>query len=332
MFIGSKLKSKGVNEMDDLCYIHNIKLKEKLNEQGNRIIPYCPVCYCLTLYEDLSAKEYQEYVARKVKQNETEMKSKGEKFPIWGYFLFLPSFLIVLLIGGIGGLLIFLGAMLIPLFLIVLFAILYEKISENKNKNIECNEEFIPLTFDQVVREQSEKILILQKEVEDYKEKLKTLFLFELMPLEEIDGMTGHDFEYYFANLLEKMGYTEVMVTPKSSDFGVDIIATDRYNRKVAVQCKRYSWNNSVGNEAVYALFTGANYYKCKRFIVVTSSKFTENARILAKEIGVELWDRTRLEKEILTSEHIPFKMFLSQFYMEPEINYYLCIDDSSYY
>ena len=37
--------------------------------------------------------------------------------------------------------------------------------------------------------------------------------------------MEGHDFEYWCAELLADLGYTEVQVTQGSGDHGVDILA-----------------------------------------------------------------------------------------------------------
>jgi HJR/Mrr/RecB family endonuclease len=55
----------------------------------------------------------------------------------------------------------------------------------------------------------------------------------------EIDQMNGYEFEEYIAKLLIKLGYKSATVTKKSGDFGADIIAVDKNNKRVAVQCKR---------------------------------------------------------------------------------------------
>ena len=43
-----------------------------------------------------------------------------------------------------------------------------------------------------------------------------------------IDLMEGHDFEYWSAGLLRKIGFANVEVTPGSGDQGVDILAQKR--------------------------------------------------------------------------------------------------------
>ena len=40
-----------------------------------------------------------------------------------------------------------------------------------------------------------------------------------------LDGMNGHEFEYFCAELLRENGFTDVSVTPGSGDQGVDILA-----------------------------------------------------------------------------------------------------------
>jgi hypothetical protein len=55
--------------------------------------------------------------------------------------------------------------------------------------------------------------------------------------------MTDHQFEFYYAQLLESLGWTRIRVTgdKPGGDGGADILATDPRNRDFAVQCKRYA-------------------------------------------------------------------------------------------
>jgi restriction system protein len=55
--------------------------------------------------------------------------------------------------------------------------------------------------------------------------------------------MTGHQFEFYYAGLLECLGWTRIQVIGGKSggDGGADILATDPRNRDFAIQCKRYA-------------------------------------------------------------------------------------------
>ena len=50
----------------------------------------------------------------------------------------------------------------------------------------------------------------------------------------DIEEMTGHDFEYFCAELLENIGFINVKVTPGSGDQSVDIVAT-KGNNKYAI-------------------------------------------------------------------------------------------------
>lgn len=103
-----------------------------------------------------------------------------------------------------------------------------------------------------------------------------------------VENMDGHDFEYYCAEILKKKGFDNIEVTQGSGDQGVDIIATQN-GIKYAVQCKRYKGN--VGNDAVQQVYAGAKFYKCHVPIIMTNSKFTSSAKLLAEETGVVLWD-----------------------------------------
>lgn len=104
-----------------------------------------------------------------------------------------------------------------------------------------------------------------------------------------MDQMSGEEFEHYVADLMRNNGFRGVQVTKASGDYGVDIIAK-RGGDKYAVQCKRYE--GSVGVKPVQEVFSGARMYRATRCAVATNSGFTEAGRRMAKELGVELWDR----------------------------------------
>lgn len=110
--------------------------------------------------------------------------------------------------------------------------------------------------------------------------------------IEETDGMEGHTFEHWCADLLLKNGFTDVEVTPGSGDQGVDVVAIkDGIN--YAIQCKCYS--SDLGNKPVQEVHAGKNIYHCQVGAVMTNRYFTSGAKELAEATGVLLWDRDKL-------------------------------------
>lgn len=110
------------------------------------------------------------------------------------------------------------------------------------------------------------------------------------------DYMEGHEFEYFCADLLKCIGYTDAEVTPGSGDQGVDILAC-KDGVKYAIQCKCYS--SDIGNKAVQEVYSGAKYYNCHVPVVLTNRYFTKSAKELAQKTNVLLWDRDILEQMI---------------------------------
>lgn len=108
-----------------------------------------------------------------------------------------------------------------------------------------------------------------------------------------IDGMEGHAFEHFCANLLGKKGFSEIRVTPGSGDQGVDILAV-KDGICYAIQCKNYS--APLGNTPVQEVNAGKIFYNCHVGVVMTNSTFTSGAKALAKATGVLLWDRTYVQ------------------------------------
>ena len=112
--------------------------------------------------------------------------------------------------------------------------------------------------------------------------------------IESVDGMEGHDFEYWCADLLKQNGFEKVEVTPGSGDQGVDVLA-EKDGIKYAVQCKCYS--HDLGNTPVQEVESGRIFYGCHIGAVMTNRYFTQGAKELAKKTGTLLWDRDYIER-----------------------------------
>lgn len=108
------------------------------------------------------------------------------------------------------------------------------------------------------------------------------------------ERMSGEDFEEYVKEILKRNGYKKVQLTKHSGDYGIDILAEYR-GESYAIQCKFYS--RPVGVAAVQQAYAGCCYYDCDYPVVVTNQHFTSQAKKLAMNNGVELWDGERLDK-----------------------------------
>ena len=115
----------------------------------------------------------------------------------------------------------------------------------------------------------------------------------------QIDGMEGHAFEYWCADLLKRTSFINVSVTPGSNDQGVDVLA-EKDGIKYAVQCKCYS--SDLGNTPIQEVNAGKTFYNCHVGVVMTNRYFTKGAKDLAKSTRTLLWDRDYI-KELLERE-----------------------------
>jgi hypothetical protein len=107
------------------------------------------------------------------------------------------------------------------------------------------------------------------------------------------------EFEKLVAKLFRRMGYT-ANVTSKTGDFGIDVIAK-RENDIIAIQAKKYSLGNNIGNRTVQGLLGAMSYkdYNANKGIIVATSDFTVQAFEQAQENPIELWNQQYLNKMI---------------------------------
>ena len=111
------------------------------------------------------------------------------------------------------------------------------------------------------------------------KEKLRSSYVLNLSP---------YEYEEYIAEELRQEGFADVDTTPKSGDFGADVLARDG-ERTVCVQCKRYAPGHPVGVKAVQEIYSAKDYYGCDDAYIYTTSDYTKAAVDMANELGVIL-------------------------------------------
>jgi HJR/Mrr/RecB family endonuclease len=109
---------------------------------------------------------------------------------------------------------------------------------------------------------------------------------------DDIDNMQGVQFEELIAAAFERLGFVAES-TPKTGDFGSDLILTTKNGSRISVQCKRFK--NKVNLKAVQEVVASIAHYQCDFGLVITNNSFLNSAVKLAASSDVELWDKDRL-------------------------------------
>ena len=109
--------------------------------------------------------------------------------------------------------------------------------------------------------------------------------------MREIDP---RDFEYFVADLIQKLGFDDVDVTPQSNDGGRDVIATRTVNgikMLFAFECKRYAESRTIGPSIMRSLIGTVNQKdtQANMGVLVTTSSFTPKSRtMIASEAAID--------------------------------------------
>jgi len=103
--------------------------------------------------------------------------------------------------------------------------------------------------------------------------------------LRDLDSLSGAAFEDWVAAVLRAAGF-EVELTPRTGDYGVDLIATHN-GRRIGIEAKRRG--RPISNHVVRSVVAGCQYHACDRAAVVTQSRFTDNAVSQARAAAVDV-------------------------------------------
>jgi len=100
----------------------------------------------------------------------------------------------------------------------------------------------------------------------------------------EVKNLTPRQFEEFVAETLAQLGFTDVILTPRSRDGGKDVIASRQMNGiplSFYFECKKYADNNKIQLETLRALL-GTMAHDARQVnigILVTTSTFTKGSR-----------------------------------------------------
>lgn len=138
-------------------------------------------------------------------------------------------------------------------------------------------------------------ILKVEISTDRYLSALKRLTKETGNTIDDVDLMTGQEFENFIAELFSKSGY-ETEVTKATGDQGIDVIVS-KNGVRIGIQVKCYS--GTVGNKAIQEAVAGKNYYHLDKAMVITNNFFTDSAQQLARANSIVLWDRNTLKEKI---------------------------------
>ncbi len=117
---------------------------------------------------------------------------------------------------------------------------------------------------------------------------------------ERLRAMNEWQFEEEVAAIFGRLGY-RTEVTPKTGDFGADVLMWDRAGTKWAVQVKHH--RNPVGRPTIQVMPSVARDLRAEKAMVVTLSRFTKGAIEYAESRGIRLVEVNALVEMYMRAE-----------------------------
>jgi restriction endonuclease Mrr len=109
-----------------------------------------------------------------------------------------------------------------------------------------------------------------------------------------LSGLTPRQFEEFVAGVVDRLGFQDVRLTPRSADGGKDVIASRRVNGipiSFYFECKKYAEGNKVQLDTLRGLLgtVAHDSRKANIGVLVTTSTFTRGCHeLLASECRLD--------------------------------------------
>jgi HJR/Mrr/RecB family endonuclease len=134
-------------------------------------------------------------------------------------------------------------------------------------------------------------ISIMQAEIKrlEQRHRLKATFSIDFSKVDELSGV---EFENLLLDKFAEMGF-KAESTPKTGDFGADLIVENKEGTRIIVQCKRFK--SKVNLKAVQEVVGAMGHYAGDFGVVITNNSFLNSAVKLAESHDIELWDGDKL-------------------------------------
>jgi HJR/Mrr/RecB family endonuclease len=108
----------------------------------------------------------------------------------------------------------------------------------------------------------------------------------------KIDKLSLEELKSLLMDKFLAMGF-KAESTPKTGDFGADLIIKNNEGTRIIVQCKRF--NSKVNLKAVQEIVGAMGHYFGDMGVVITNNSFLNSAVKLAESHDIELWDGYKL-------------------------------------
>lgn len=177
-----------------------------------------------------------------------------------------------------------------------------EKLLFSANETIKCQAIELLGIFGEI--DILEKVCLLPHHNENIKQAIIKLVINLTNKPINLLYIRPENFEHLIKDLLEKIGYLDVEVTPYHHDQGIDIIAykqgfgiNKNQKQRVVVQCKRYR-KTPISEEDIRALLKTMQIHQATEGLFITTSNFSIKANQLAEaHRHVQLIDKNQLQK-----------------------------------
>ncbi len=134
-------------------------------------------------------------------------------------------------------------------------------------------------------------ITVLQADVKrlEQRSRLKSTLSIDFSEIEQLSGI---EFENLLLDKFITLGF-KAESTPKTGDFGADLIVENSEGSRIIVQCKRFK--SKVNLKAVQEVVGAMGHYAGDYGVVITNSSFLNSAIKLAESHDIELWGGDKL-------------------------------------
>lgn len=156
----------------------------------------------------------------------------------------------------------------------------------------------------------------------DFIQGLRNRFERAYLQQEPMSKMSIRELQVFVVKSLKKLGYKNIQTNDHYDSFGIHFFAENNFGKHAISVVKD---ELMITMDDVHKIAIGRAYFDCSQCILITAAKLTEDAKELANQLYVDIWNQEKMDELLHENKKEEWDQYLENHYdySDGNLNHY---------